>query len=203
MSVSLRESVGGESEAEHLLLWYRKMFELEFVDADGTILGLPPGEKPRFESGSILSAGERVQREVMENHVHFEFRIGHTPWERWRNNLTLACNLMDWWQLKLQIAFPGMEFVFFIYNEICAPCCSKNLAQEIQIHPTIRFWSLRNDPTGEYYRVYRVAEARIDMIEVCEDTLPSFAPASEVFTRTGEFRKAFVRRIAADLEDET
>lgn len=168
---------------------------MEFVDIDGAVLGFFPGEDQHMEKPVPVVPEEKARFENEINHQHFDFPLGNSVWEEWKNNLTLACTVMDYWKMKLSILFPEREFVMFIYNELALVCDQEPDEEPFAIVPALRMWSKQNDPDEEMFRSFCVDQARLDHIEVRENYRPTFFPESAVFTKDGSMRKAFLAKL--------
>jgi hypothetical protein len=180
---------------DHLLKRYRALYEAEFRLIENCVIAFIPGyPEPR---NLVLSNGssDRARHENQENHEHFDYPIGDSVYIRWQNNLVLALNLRDFWQLKLANRFPGREFVFPIWNEIGAYMDESGNVQGVEIVPVLRMWSKLNDPQGEFHRAFCVEQSDPKMITLRENALPVFVPGSHVFTKDFQVRKHFLRSL--------
>jgi hypothetical protein len=180
----------------HVLERYGLLFQATFREVDGAVIAVVPGLEPQDWGRSLDCPVNRARYENEESHQHFHFRIGGTVWERWRNNLILACSVRDFWRLRLRDEFPDREFVLSVVSELAVVFEPEPGRDAIEIVPELRMWSGRNDPDGEMAEAFSVNKVTLDQIDVRRDQRPMFVPQDAVFTRKHTVRKDFLRKLA-------
>jgi hypothetical protein len=170
---------------EHLMLSRHGFITVK----EAVVLDTPEGRAVADRGNSDRVA----QTESEVNHQHFTYSIGKTPYGRWQNNLALALSLRECWAAKLRLQFPERDFVFVIHNELNVRETMPRL--QLDVMPTLRMWTRQNDPLGELSSGFLEADNALDMLVENTDHELVLVPAHEVFTKGGEFRKSYLRKI--------
>lgn len=181
---------------EVLLTRFAALYRAQFRDVNGAVVAFVPGTAPPVVKKKTFARPlDRAIYENGENHQHFGFAIGDSAWVRWQNNLVLACGVRDYWAMVLRKTFGRREFVMFVQNELAILAETRKNQVLIEIVPTLRLWSRRNDPRETMVRAFRVAETELHLVAVRESGKVQLISAREVFTAQREVRRSFQTRI--------
>lgn len=137
---------------------FQRLCSVQFAEHEGGVFSFYGREfKPRDEQDDPRPVRHR---ENENNHEHLDIAPGHNAVERFWNNRKLADALELIWRDKLQMQFPGREFVLFVNNELNQVSCGET--DEItgeEVYPTLRLWSRDDTTQNELTRIFRPHEA--------------------------------------------
>lgn len=184
--------------------WYRdpkSLFFPKFLEKDGRIIiDWRQDDGASFRPYEDTSTYKVARDELNWNFITLERYWAEQPFENWRINLAIAQAVRECWLAQLGRQFPGLTFRTPIRHLLLV--CADDDDRITSLHsivPKIYLWSDRGDPDNELMKSF--GEFTSDEMIGCPIKNRHTVSSSEVFTRSGDFNKLFVRQLSKATVD--